>query len=481
MKKTISLMMMILIMMTMGTASYCDNVPYDGYTYDYWGEAVPSPEAFVPESTISGEALGVGAFNQPSDIFVSDTMIYIVDSGNNRIVVLDHDWQLVEIIDTFNNEGVIDSFFNPSGIFVSNEDLIYVADRDNARVVVLDMDSNVVFELKDPSSESFSSDFEFIPDKVAVDYAGRIFVIGNGVFEGIMSFDDSGEFFGYQGTIKVSVSPADIIWRALSTKAQREKQVLFIPTEFTNLDMDQDGFIYTTNIDLASDENIKRLNPSGKDVLKRPESADVDGDEFYLPVSMDYGGPSKFVDIEVRADGIYSVLDSRRGRIFTYSHEGDLMYVFGTLGNQLGSFKKPVAIESMGDTILVLDQERGEITSFLPTDYGSLIDQAIRYRYQGNEAASVDLWYEVLKQNSNLELAYVGIGKSLLAQGENKEAMEYFKLGMDQEYYSIAYKRFRNAFLKRNLGPILTVISLLVIVFIIGKVIKKRKGLAAYE
>lgn len=481
MKKTISLMMMILIMMSMGLTGFCDDVPYDGYTYDYWGEAVPAPEAFVPESSISGDALGIGAFNQPSDIFVSDTSIYIVDTGNNRIVVLDYDWQVVDIIDTFSNEGIMDTFLNPTGIFVSRENLIYVADRDNGRVVVLDMDYNVVFELKNPTSESFSSGFEFIPEKVAVDYAGRIFVIGNGVFEGIMSFDDSGAFFGYQGTIKVSVSPADIIWRALSTKAQREKQVLFIPTEFTNLDMDQDGFIYTTNVDLESDENIKRLNPSGKDVLKRPETSDVDGDTFYLPVSMSYGGPSKFVDIEVRSDGIYSVLDSRRGRIFTYSHEGDLMYVFGTLGNQVGSFKKPVAIESLGDTLLVLDQERGEITSFLPTDYGSLIDQAIRYRYQGNEAASVDLWYEVIQLNSNLELAYVGIGKSLLAQGENKEAMEYFKLGMDQEYYSIAYKRYRNAFLKRNLGPILTAISVLVIVFVTAKVIKKRKGLSVYE
>ena len=41
-------------------------------------------------------------------------------------------------------------------------------------------------------------------------------------------------------------------------------------------------------------------------------------------------------------------------------------------------------------------------------------------RYDGDEASAVALWREVLKLDSNFELAYVGIGKSYLAAGDNK-------------------------------------------------------------
>ena len=79
-----------------------------------------------------------------------------------------------------------------------------------------------------------------------------------------------------------------------------------------------------------------------------------------------------------------------------------------------------------------------------------------------------------MELDSNFELAYVGIGKSYLAAGENKKAMEYLKLGMDREYYSIAFKRYRDDILKDNLGYVLTGIIVLVIVQSIRSVIRKR-------
>jgi hypothetical protein len=52
--------------------------------------------------------------------------------------------------------------------------------------------------------------------------------------------------------------------------------------------------------------------------------------------------------------------------------------------------------------------------------------------------------------------------------------MEYLKLGMDREYYSIAFKRYRDDILKDNLGYVLTGIIVLVIVQSIRSVIRKR-------
>ena len=90
------------------------------------------------------------------------------------------------------------------------------------------------------------------------------------------------------------------------------------------------------------------------------------------------------------------------------------------------------------------------------TNYGFLINQAVGLRYDGDEASAVECWKQVLKLDSNFELAYVGIGKSYLAAGENKKAMECFKTGNNRQYYSIAYKRYRNEILKENLTGYLT-------------------------
>src|SRR5690606_41207783 len=85
-------------------------------------------------------------------------------------------------------------------------------------------------------------------------------------------------FLGYIGTNEVRRNYYEIIWRTFSTKEQLSQMVLFIPTEFSNLDIDHKGFVYATNIDINTQTPIKRLNPSGEDVLKRFGYFHVKGD-----------------------------------------------------------------------------------------------------------------------------------------------------------------------------------------------------------
>jgi hypothetical protein len=58
--------------------------------------------------------------------------------------------------------------------------------------------------------------------------------------------------------------------------------------------------------------------------------------------------------------------------------------------------------------------------------------------------------------NTNYQLAYVGIGKSLLRQGKYEEAMENFKIGCNQTYYSKAFQGYRDAKLEQYFGLIAT-------------------------
>lgn len=453
--------------------------PYESYTYNYYEEAVPAPDAYLPERSISGQELGIGSFATPQDLFVSDEgEIYVADTGNNRIVILNQDWKVVKVITSFQHDSVEDTFRAPTGIAVSGEGNLYVADTENKRVVILSPEGKLVQIIENPKSDLLGSSFSFVPLKLSVDPAGRIFVISRGAYEGMLQFDKSGEFIGYSGTNKVRRDFADYIWRLLASDEQKKQMQLYIPTEFSNLDMGEKGFLYASNVDPGSTEPVKRLNPSGEDVLKRYGYFDVKGDIVYRLRGAS-GGPSRLVDIKYRGDGIYSVLDALRGRVFTYDNEGNLLYIYGGIGTQTGTFRTPVALEQMGNKQLVLDQGKETITIFNPTSYGSAIQAAVSSHYAGDDETAVAHWREVLRQNSNYDIAYIGIGKSLLHDKQNKEAMHYFKLGMDRKNYSVAFKRYRKEVLKEHFGTILSVATVSVVFIFAVRTIRarsRRKG-----
>lgn len=473
------IVLMLLVTIVIGEYSTVfaeDNVPYDTYNYDYWEDVYYTPAAYVPDDSYSGIKVGSGAWNNPQDFCVADDgRIYVADTGNNRIIVLDSTMKLIMNIESFTNEGTQDTFDTPTGVFASSKNEIYIADTNKNRIVILDNGGNLIKIISNPTADILGDGFVFNPLKVCVDYADRVYVIAKNMFQGIMAFDNKGEFTGFTGTINVTVSLYEKIWRKFSTKAQRARQSQFIPTEFTGLNIDPDGFLYATNIDSSGLQSVRRLNPKGQDVIKKNSTGTPLSGDYYFRMMGDYSGASRIVDIIYRDNGIYSVIDTTRGRIFTYDHEGNLLYIFGGRGSQRGTFKNPIAIENIGDEILVLDSSRSEIMSFKESRYGSLINEAVSLRYEGDEKSAVKLWEQVLELDSNFELAYVGIGKAYLSAGDNKMAMKYLKLGMNREYYSIAFKRYRNEILKDNLSYVLTGVVILIAVYWIRKLVRMKR------
>ena len=94
--------------------------------------------------------------------------------------------------------------------------------------------------------------------------------------------------------------------------------------------------------------------------------------------------------------------------------------------------------------------------------------------YDGDEALAVDLWRQVLLLDENNELANTGIGKAYLTAGDYESAMKYLKLGMSRDYYSVAYKRYRNAYLTEHASVFLTLLILVVIAIYVVNILKKR-------
>lgn len=61
------------------------------------------------------------------------------------------------------------------------------------------------------------------------------------------------------------------------------------------------------------------------------------------------------------------MLDATRKRIFVYTPDCELLAVFGAQGELVGTFVNPVALESDGENIWVVDAGKNTIQVFAPT------------------------------------------------------------------------------------------------------------------
>lgn len=440
-------------------------VPYTSYTYDFWGRAVASPHAYLPARIVRGEDLGVGPLANPRDLYVSPAgHIYIADTGNHRVIVVDGEWRVLRVIDAFENGGVHDRFSSPSGLFVTAGEELYVADTGNARLVHFDSEGRLVRTIGPPESELegiLPENFSYRPLRVGVDPHGRIYVISQDLYEGLITFSEDGVFRGFVGAPRVTPSLADYIWSRLATREQRQQMQLFLPTEYSNLDLDSEGFIFATVID--RDENsadglrpdrLKRLNFKGEDLLRRigfyPPVGDVQFPNRWSTATR--RSSSILIDVSVGVLGTYSVLDNNRGRVFTYDNNGNLLFVFGYRGQDRGQASNPVALDRIGLNMLVLDAGQRAVILFEPTEYALLILAALDSYQRGRYDETEALWRQVLERNANFDLAYTGIGRALLRRGEYAEAMRYFRLGNNRRDYSEAFSLYRRGVVYENVG-----------------------------
>ena len=460
------------------------------YTYDYWDESQESPDAYRVETVIDSMTLGLDTLDNtrirlPQSLYVRNDELYVCDTGNNRILQIHwdgSDFKTVRVISQI--QGAEKNTFNqPNDVFVDEEGNIYVADTNNERIVMVDKDLNYIKQFIKPTDATFDQGLSFLPKRLVVDVAGRVYCLVTNVNKGLVKYEADGTFTGFIGANAVSVNMGEYIWRRFfMTKEQRSQIVSFVPTEYENCYIDPDGFIYVTNTvfseyDLMSDgaKPIRRLNNIGSDILVKNDRRPPIGDLWWIEGSIT-SGPSKFTDITVLDNEIYVAIDRTRGRLFGYDNQGILLWAFGTKGNIDGAFARATSIEHIGYRLLVLDQLENSITVFTPTEYGQSIYAAAEAYSRGEYDESADLWRNVMKMNANYPLAFRGIGRALLRQDQFEEAMNYFELAHDRQNYGRAFKLYRKEWVEKNIWIIVLVLAVVLIVpLIIGRV-KKMKG-----
>ncbi len=438
---------------------------YSTYTYSIDGWYMDSPDAYVPSDLVDSNAMGLkDPLKAPTDIAVDDkNNIYIADAANNRVVVLNNRLKFRYEIGEFLNEHKIeDSLSNPNGVFV-NDQYVYVADTNNSRIVVFDLEGEFSHIIGAPEAKEIDVDDLYTPIAVAVDAAGRMYVVSKTTYQGVIQIGKDGEFQGFIGAQKSTLSAWDVFWRKFQTDEQRAQSERVVSTEYNNITIDDKGLIYvtTSSIDPASQQGaitgksksgdyapVKKLNSSGDEIMQRtgfwPPSGEVRV-ETASTGATGISGPSTIVDVALGPEGTWSIIDTKRSKVFTYDEEGRLLFVFGDNGDQLGNFgqDKLRSMCYMGNDMLLLDQNTSAITVMKRTEYGDTLINAIKNQRDRNYDAAEQDWREILKKNNNFDAAYVGIGKAFYRQGRYTEAMEMYEAAYDTTNYSTAFKYYR--------------------------------------
>lgn len=430
--------------------------------------------------------------SSPSGVtFAKDGSLYICDTGNARIIRFEADE---------NGQYVcVRIFEKPAGL-----DELLASDDNSGSISA---DTTAAPEEDDGSDDSEGggtgenkdNDSQYKPLKVAIADGGNMYVVSKGNHKGLIELSSDGSFTKFTGATKVKQTLSNLLRRILSD-AQKEGLTLNLSTEYSNVTLDGDGMIFGTINALEAQDlwnhfisgselgaPIKRIAPTGSDILKRNDDYPPSGDASYS--ALERKQFSSMVDIAVASDGIYSALDNNKGRIFTYNNEGELLFIFGAKGSSEGAFTSPVAINllpfaAVEDGIVtaddpeaetykqmimaVLDSTTAQITLFKPTEYGKLIRSATMCQQNRQYDEAVEKWNKVLDQASNSRLAYKGIGRIQYVRGQYEEACKSFERAYDQSEYGTAYAKLRNERMETAMPWVMTALVVLV-VFFLGK------------
>lgn len=476
-KRVICLFLILITVLSTKQVAYAE-ANYNSYTYNEWRQSVAAPESYIATASKTGNMLGQGVLNQPQDMYMdAGGNLYIADTGNNRLVIVDKDLNLIKIISSVINNGKKEEITDPEGLYVNSDGTIYITQPSLSRVILV-KDDKLISVIEKPVNNLIPKDFEFRPTKVSVDIYGRIYLLSKGCYTGLLQFDSNGNFMDYYGANKVEVTSTVLfqyMWKSLLSDEQRNSMTSILPIEYSNIDCSADGFVYTTTVGTSTPlSQVKKLNPLGNNTYYKHGNNEINFGDYERSYNLAAVVDSSFIDIKVDSDGFIFGLDNTRGRVFERDQEGNLISVFGGLGNQLGTFSTPIAIEAYKGCIYVLDSLKNSVTLFQPTEYESLLRKATILYNDGLYQESADTWKQVLKRNNNNVMAYEGLGKALSQNGEYIESLKYLKDGGERYSYSRAFSKIRLQVI-RNYSPyIMLGVIILILSTNILKIFKKK-------
>jgi hypothetical protein len=271
--KVIALLIVVAMVVTMMSSVFAQE-PFVSYGYDWWWETYPVQSGYIIDRVVTSNELELAIpLRGPKDVHIyrddviDETFVFIVDTGNNRLVLSDENFENVRIMDEFyyHDDYMVQNFMtaasrycdsqncrhvcdeenrecyndkgdyicryfcgykafweevdrigtkttlrNPHGVHVVREGgrdgeiLLYIADHDNERILKTKLDGGILMEYRRPVTATYSAETSFAPSKVIVDNAGNVYVAIKAITRGAVKFNARGDFVGYYGANRVT-------------------------------------------------------------------------------------------------------------------------------------------------------------------------------------------------------------------------------------------------------------------------------------
>ncbi len=448
-------------------------------TYAYWTDVGTSPKPvygknlYDVNTVLDAKSMGVENFSEIVSICTDDNdNLYILDD-DSRIVVLDANYNLVREIGLI---GGTESYSGSKGIYVYGNS-IYICHAEGARVIQADLEGNLVDIISLPDSPLIPDDFNFEPIRIIQDKEGYIYVLSEGSYYGAMLYDNDAdrEFLGFYGANTVSATIGSVFTniknRLFPNNDKLANSAKKLPYSFVDLDIDDDGFIYTCTgfTDTANRKGqIKKLSPGkGTNII---DSGSIN----FVDQRINWVNGKNFEkqdisNIEVDSNGFIYGLEAQYGKVFMYDAECRTLNIFGGgmgEGNQKGTFvtASGLAIQNDGVNVIVSDSNTNLITIFKINDFGVKVKELIALTINGDYDKTKEGWLEVIKEDANFQPAYSGLANAYLDEEDYENAMYYAKIGYDRESYAVAFEYIRKQFISDNF----TIIFILLVVVVLG-------------
>lgn len=458
----------------------------NSYVYDSDDAAVAVPAPYSAARYMSG-AFGGKPLSAPKDLYVRDGKIYILDSGNHRVVVLNEEFTFQKEI-TFRLDGKPLTFGDAQGLFVTSDQTLYIADKAAMTVYVAEQSGNIKGNILSPPADKVDADFEFTPTSVVVDTAGIIYIISSGSYAGALQYDEEYRFLGFYGNEQVTVTARVLMnefWKKILSEEAASGLTRNVPTSIISLDIDADNFIYTLRggSSATSTGQIRKLNTLGGNILLDQNGlAGTFGDlDTYYDSAKNLTVASSLCDLTVDEQGFLTALDRTYNRLFQYSSSARLLYAFGGSEARKGNFSSPVAIDTIGDRLLVLDDAENALTVLEPTDFANDVRRAVSLCEDGLFLEARPYLEQVLKADVYYELANGGMGTVCEESGLYKEAMKYYQLASDKEGYSSAFSKQRNVWMKAHFAVLVFAVLLVLAFAVFAVSYAERHRKSVYE
>ncbi|MDP2813700.1 MAG: hypothetical protein Q8N92_04545, partial [Erysipelotrichaceae bacterium] len=186
-------------------------------------EIVWTQDAYLPKRTVTN----LGLKSPQDSVFDERDHLYIADKDNARVIEYDTNTDTVVQIITH------PLMKTPTGITLAVNGDIYVADPQAAMVLRFSSDGQLIESFGRPTTASFG-DTTYKPMRIAVDNRRNMYILSEGVYNGIIQLSNAGEFLGYFTSNKVRLSFTQMLQDAFYTEAQKALLLGRVPTTFTN-------------------------------------------------------------------------------------------------------------------------------------------------------------------------------------------------------------------------------------------------------